>query len=73
MLAIANPKAFAAIGAVYSGVEVREETDRVNHHKKKIALLFSAMRLFAERLRKKGWRVEYVKLTDGCNTGSSSS
>lgn len=26
LLAIANPKAFAAIGAVYSGVEVREET-----------------------------------------------
>ena len=44
--------------------EVREETDYVNHHKKKIAFLFAAMRLFARRLARAGWSVDYVKLDD---------
>ena len=51
-------------------VEVREETDYVNHHKKKIAFLFSAMRLFSQRLERAGWTVTYVKLVDEQNSGS---
>ena len=51
-------------------VEVQEEATYVRHHKKKIAFLFSAMRHFAEELRKTGWTVDYVRLDDSDNTGS---
>ena len=50
--------------------EVLEETTYVEHHKKKIAFLFSAMRHFANSLIEKGYRVEYTKLNDPNNTGS---
>ncbi len=50
--------------------EVRDETDYVGHHKKKIAFIFSAMRHFAEELREKGWTVHYTRLTDDKNSGS---
>ncbi len=50
--------------------EVREEAQYVRHHPKKIALIFSAMRHFAEELRKAGWRVEYCSFEDEGNTGS---
>ncbi len=50
--------------------EVREEATYVRHHKKKIALLFSAMRHFAKALRAKGFTVRYVPLTDPDNTHS---
>lgn len=50
--------------------EVREETQYVKHHKKKIAFLFSAMRHFAEELKANGYRVSYIKLDDENNTGS---
>ena len=43
--------------------ELRSETGYVKHHKKKIALLFSAMRHFAEELRADGWPVSYTHLT----------
>lgn len=39
----------------------------VKHHKKKIVLLFSAMRHFAETLKDKGYRVEYIKFSDVAN------
>ena len=39
--------------------EVREEATYVPHHPQKIALLFSAMRHFAEELREAGWIVDY--------------
>ncbi|MEL7429394.1 MAG: cryptochrome/photolyase family protein, partial [Pseudomonadota bacterium] len=52
--------------------EVREEATYVKHHKKKIALIFSAMRHFAEALREDGWTVDYVKLDDPENSGSFS-
>lgn len=42
--------------------EVAEETTYVAHHVQKIALLFSAMRHFAEELRQAGWTVIYRKL-----------
>lgn len=50
--------------------EVWEEIAYVQHHKKKIAFLLSAMRHFAASIREKGYRVEYVKLDDPENTGS---
>ena len=40
--------------------EVLDEATYVRHHKKKIALVFSAMRHFAEELRCLGWTVTYL-------------
>src|SRR5688572_24328603 len=51
-------------------MEVAEETTYVRHHKRKIALILSAMRHFAEELRNEGWTVEYVRLDDPDNSGS---
>ena len=48
--------------------EVAAEAGYVQHHKKKIAFLFSAMRHFADELRALGWSVDYVKLDDPLNT-----
>lgn len=39
--------------------EVAEEAGYTNHHKKKLVLLFSAMRHFAEELRAAGYSVHY--------------
>ena len=50
--------------------EVAAEATYVRHHKKKIALVLSAMRHFAEELRMAGWQVDYVRLDDPANTGS---
>lgn len=50
--------------------EVKEETVYVPHHPKKIALLFSAMRHFAETLRQHHYQVRYVSITDPANCGS---
>ncbi|WP_373389569.1 cryptochrome/photolyase family protein [Pseudomonas alcaligenes] len=50
--------------------EVAEETAYVPHHPQKIALIFSAMRHFAQALGERGWRVCYVKLEDAGNSGS---
>ena len=50
--------------------EVAAETDYVPHHPQKIALIFSAMRHFAEALRQRGFRVHYVSLEDPGNSGS---
>ena len=51
-------------------MEVWDEATYVKHHKQKITLIFSAMRHFADELRKAGWSVDYVKLTDDGNSGS---
>ena len=51
-------------------VEVADETTYVWHHKKKIALILSAMRHFAAELRGCGWTVDYVELDAPGNTGS---
>lgn len=40
--------------------EVRNEATYVPHHPKKIALIFAAMRKFADRLRTLGWTVDYT-------------
>ena len=50
--------------------EVSVEATHVKHHKKKIALIFSAMRHFAKSLEKQGYQVFYSKLDDLDNTGS---
>lgn len=57
-------------GDVILMCEVHQEMTYVKHHKKKIAFLFSAMRHFAQEMRDKGYRVDYVKLDDDHNTGS---
>lgn len=51
-------------------MEVWNEATYVKHHKQKIVLIFSAMRHFAEELRKDGWIVEYIGLDDSGNSGS---
>jgi deoxyribodipyrimidine photolyase-related protein len=50
--------------------EVAEEATYVRHHKKKIILLFSAMRHFAVELEALSWRVAYTRLEDTGNAGS---
>ncbi|APE44662.1 cryptochrome/photolyase family protein [Sulfitobacter alexandrii] len=50
--------------------EVAEETDYVDHHPKKIALIFAAMRKFGAALEKDGWTVRYTQLDDTENAGS---
>jgi deoxyribodipyrimidine photolyase-related protein len=56
--------------AVVLLMEVADETTYVRHHKRKIALILSAMRHFAEELRGAGWSVDYVRLDDASNSGS---
>ena len=41
--------------------ELADEARYVKHHKKKIAYVFSAMRHFAQALKKDGYAVEYQK------------
>ena len=50
--------------------EVREEATYVKHHKKKIVLLFSAMRHFAKELSDDGYDVIYRRYDDDNNQGS---
>ena len=49
--------------------EAQEEATYVQHHPKKIAFLFAAMRHFAADLKQQGHNIRYVKLTDAANTG----
>ncbi|QYX56150.1 cryptochrome/photolyase family protein [Roseovarius sp. SCSIO 43702] len=44
--------------------EVTDETGYVPHHPKKIALVLSAMRHFAQELEDDGWTVAYTRLDD---------
>ncbi|WP_206040780.1 cryptochrome/photolyase family protein [Roseobacter ponti] len=50
--------------------EVVDEASYVQHHPKKIALVFAAMRKFAKGLRDEGWTVRYSELDDTENAGS---
>ena len=50
--------------------EVMAEATYVKHHKKKIALIFSAMRAFGNALHKQGFQVDYIALDHPENTGS---
>ena len=56
----ADPEATVVILA-----EVREEATYVRHNRHKIALLFSAMRHFAQALSERGYRVEYARFEEG--------
>ncbi|MDF0488380.1 cryptochrome/photolyase family protein [Sphingomonas sp. H39-1-10] len=67
---LASLQGVARADAVLLMMEVAEETTYVRHHKAKIALIFSAMRHFAEELRAAGWAVDYVRLDDPANSGS---
>ncbi len=58
--------------AVIVMMEVWDEATYVKHHKQKIALIFSAMRHFANELRGIGWQVDYVELDDPDNSGNFS-
>ncbi|MFS4439541.1 cryptochrome/photolyase family protein [Paracoccaceae bacterium GXU_MW_L88] len=44
--------------------EVAAEADYADHHKQKLALVFAAMRHFAEELREAGWTVDYRTLDE---------
>ncbi|MCM2563537.1 cryptochrome/photolyase family protein [Lutimaribacter sp. EGI FJ00015] len=50
--------------------EVGEEGRYVPHHPKKIALILSAMRHFAQELERDGWSVAYTRLDDPENAGT---
>lgn len=45
-------------------LETVSEAESVNHHVKKLAFLFSAMRHFAEELKDRGYRVTYINLKE---------
>ena len=51
-------------------VVMAEEATYVEHHPRKIALIFAAMRKFAARLEQAGWQVRYSRLDDADNAGS---
>ncbi|PVM87598.1 cryptochrome/photolyase family protein [Caulobacter radicis] len=51
-------------------IESRAEATAWKHHKQKLVLVWSAMRQFAERLRREGLDVRYVGLDDPGNRGS---
>lgn len=53
--------------------EVRAEASYVPHHKQKLVLVFSAMRHFAEALRREHIHLEYVEYLSPENTGSLAS
>ena len=48
----------------YLLMEIRQETDYVEHHIQKIAGFFAAMRSFADWLSDSGHRVQYLRLND---------
>jgi len=67
---LASLKASDQRDAVVLMAEVMDEASYVRHHKKKIGLIFSAMRHFAEELREAGWTVDYIQLDEAGNSGS---
>lgn len=67
---LASLRDVAQGNAVVLLMEVAEETTYVRHHKRKIILVLSAMRHFAEELRASCWTVDYVRLDDPDNSGS---
>jgi deoxyribodipyrimidine photolyase-related protein len=50
--------------------EVMGEATYVRHHRKKIVLVLAAMRHFAAGLADAGWKVDFIRLDDGDNTGT---
>ena len=54
----------------YVLMEVKSETDYVNHHIQKVAGIFAAMRNFASELTAKNHHVLYIKINDENNLHS---
>lgn len=54
----------------YILMEVREEASYVRHHIQKLVAFFSAMRLFRDELKQRGFSVRYLKLDDPENRQS---
>jgi deoxyribodipyrimidine photolyase-related protein len=52
---------------IYVMMEVRSETDYVQHHIQKVVAIFDSMRKFAEELKSKGHHVHYIKINDPKN------
>lgn len=52
---------------VYCIMEMRQETDYVQHHIQKVAAFFMAMRQFAQTLQQQGHTVIYLKINDSNN------
>lgn len=50
--------------------EVAEESEHVRSSKPRTALFLSAMRHFADDLRRRGWPLDYVRLDDEANRGT---
>jgi deoxyribodipyrimidine photolyase-related protein len=48
-------------------MEMKQETDYVNHHIQKVIAFFLAMRNFAKELEEKGHKIYYIKLDDPKN------
>ena len=69
---LSSLKAVSQRESVVLMAEVAEEAAYVPHHKQKLALVFSAMRHFADGLRADGWTVEYRRLDDPANAGGLS-
>ena len=67
---LASLRDVSRTNAVVLMMEVAEETTYVRHHKRKIALILSAMRHFADELRSAGFNVDYVRLDDPENSGT---
>ena len=67
---LASLRDVAKADAVVLLMEVAQETTYVRHHKRKIALILSAMRHFADELRAAGWCVDYIRLDESGNSGS---
>lgn len=59
-----------AASDVFLMCELKEEATYVKHHQQKIALVFCAMRQFAQELKNAGFRVRYVYFDDPNNTGT---
>ena len=52
---------------LYLMMEVRQETDYVQHHVQKLVAFFAAMREFAAYLKRQGHAVHYIRLYDADN------
>ena len=55
---------------IYVLMEIRSETDYVDHHIQKVVAFFQAMRLFADTLSNEGHVVHYISLDDPENKQS---
>ncbi len=61
---LASLRAAGRAGTVVLMAEVAAEAGYARHHVQKLALVFSAMRHFADELREAGWQVDYRRLDD---------